>query len=294
MFTEKNCLEVVAEGKKGKYEWEGAKAGTTYTSTTGTVVLKGSAGEITCTSSMEAGELTGPRTGTDKFTFQGCVLSVTKEPCSNTAMSGVVETATLATKLIDHGEHGLSGKEPTEGEIWMQYSSDSEGGVVSEFECSGIPFKMTGSVSAPVTPVNKAVKPKAGKPDFTAAFTETGGEQDLTTTFYNPITEKIEDGPSAELGTNAYEFSGPLAWVFRTVGFTSCAEIEADKAKAEAEIASWSAKEKQVLIEIGEAKTKKETERLKALDKYLKAIEKVLAANRTLLKTCDHYVDEWC
>ncbi len=126
--------------------------------------------------------------------------------------------------MIDNGEKGLSGKEPAAGEVWEQETAAGlhtdpvfgPGPFLADFECGGIPFAVTGSVSGVVEAayINAKLKKgkggketgkgwKFGKPTFKENFTETGGEQDLQTTFVNPLNEnKVETGASIQEGTN--------------------------------------------------------------------------------------------
>lgn len=217
-YTNKTCTAEAPGGKGGKYEFEEAK-NVKYTSAGGKTSLKGSAGEITCESNTDEGEWQNGKDNTDTFKFKGCVLSVTGGKCkSATGAEGEIITNLLDSKLIDHGETGLSGKEPAEGEAWVEFSASGlfpsafgEGPFLATFECSGIPFAVTGAAAGKIGPVNVATK--AGKPGkkpkytFTMEFTETGGEQDLNTTFFNPLTSKVETGPSAQLGSGGAFFT---------------------------------------------------------------------------------------
>ena len=55
----------------------------------------------------------------DTFTFMGCKLKPFELVCTSYgAKEGEIVTNELASQLIDHGEKGLSGKEPAEGEVW--------------------------------------------------------------------------------------------------------------------------------------------------------------------------------
>jgi len=201
-YNDKGCTQVNAKSE-GKYEWEpypatksGVKWG--YTDKTKTATLEGSAGSITCTASTSVGKVTGVKTDEDVVTFTGCILSVTKESCQNTATKGEIVTNDLETRLIDHGETGFSGKEPAEGEVWSEFVSKSgPEGIQAEWECSGIPFATAGSLSGVI---EKADLNKASNKSKTV-FSATGGEQDLVTTFFNPLTGKVETGGSKEITT---------------------------------------------------------------------------------------------
>ncbi len=222
-YTDKLCSTKAAE-KNGKYEWEASKAAIPYTGEGGPSHLKGAAGEIACergtgTGTIEVGGVNGK--GTDVFI--GCKLKPFELVCkSYGAKEGEIVTYELATAFIDHGEKGLSGKEPAVGEVWEQNTNDGThtdpvfgpGPFLASFECGGIPFAVTGSVSGVVEKAYVEAKLKKGKdgketgkgwkfgkPTIKVAYTEAGGEQDLTTTFVNPLNEnKVESGPSIQEG----------------------------------------------------------------------------------------------
>ena len=204
-YLDKNCTELASEaqkteGKKNKYEWVPypGPAGTNwkYTSKSKTAILEGEAGDITCKSSTDAGEVTGVKSDVDKTTFVDCVLSVTKESCQNTATKGTITTTENVTTLIDHGEKGDSGKEPAVGEVWTQFTGEGtkeNNGDLAEWECSGIPFSTTGSLSGVTTEDVNVMSTKSK-----TTFNKSVGEQDLLTTFFNPFTSKVETGPAVE------------------------------------------------------------------------------------------------
>ncbi len=164
-------------------------------------------------------------TGTAVFEFLGCKLKPFELVCkSYGAKEGEIVTYELGTTLIDHGQKGLSGKEPAAKEVWEQTEAKGThtdpvfgpGPWLASFECGGIPFAVTGSASGVFESayVNAKLKKgkggketgkgwKFGKPSFKIDFTEKGGEQDLITTFVNPLNEnKVESGPSIQEGTS--------------------------------------------------------------------------------------------
>ncbi len=201
-YTDMGCTTPATQaereaGKSNKYEWEpgpGAKPG--YTSKSRTVTLADEAGVITCTSGSDVGRITGPKTGEDQLKLTDCTASV------GGCFEGPIETNVLETVLIDHGETGLSGREPAEGEAWIEYVSKSgPAGVLAEFSCKGIPFTLTGSLSGVLSGnVNQASS------KGTATFSQSGGEQDVLTTFYNPLTDHAETGPSVILGVSEAKY----------------------------------------------------------------------------------------
>ena len=225
-YTDKLCSTKAAE-KNGKYEWVPNAANIPFTSEGPASHLKGAAGEIACEHGTDSGTFEGATKDTDTFTFDGCKLKPFELACKsyNTAEAGQIVTNALASELIDNGQKGLSGKEPAAGEVWMQETNKGTttdpvfgpGPFLADFECGGIPFAVTGSVSGVVEKQYVEAKLKAGKagkkgkpgkPTIKVQFTETGGEQDLTTTFVNPTKEdKVESGPSIQEGTNEISIS---------------------------------------------------------------------------------------
>ncbi len=233
-YLEKYCKmhaspeEVAIGGKQNKYEWQASAVAIPFASEGGASHWKGAAGEFACERVADKGEyLPGGVKDTDRLTFTGCIVKPFEELCTSygAANAGEIVTNELASTFIDHGEKGLSGKEPAAGEVWEQEtaagtSTDPVFGVgpwIASFECFGIPFALSGSISGVVEKayVNaklKAGKPgrngKFGKPTFKEAFTETGAEQDLQTTFINPTKEnKVESGPLVLEFTNEVSIS---------------------------------------------------------------------------------------
>jgi hypothetical protein len=220
-YTDKLCSTKAAE-KNGKYEWAPNAANIPFTSEGGASHLKGAAGEIARTHGTDKGTFEGATKDTDTFTFEGCKLKPFELSCKSysSTKEGEIITNTLTSGLIDHGEKGASGKEPAAGEVWMSETAAGTttdpvfgpGPYLADFECGGVPFAVTGSVSGVVEKAYVEAKLKAGKagkkgkpgkPTIKVAFTEAGGEQDLVTTFVNPTKEnKVESGPSVQEGVN--------------------------------------------------------------------------------------------
>ncbi len=223
-YTDKLCSTKAAE-KNGKYEWVPNAANIPFKSEGGPSHLKGAAGEIACERGTDSGTFEGATKDTDVFVFLGCKLKPFELVCkSYGAKEGEIVTNELASLLIDNGEKGLSGKEPAAGEVWMQETAKGvhtdpvfgPGPFLADFECGGIPFAVTGSVSGVVEKAYVEAKLKKGKsgketgkgwkfgkPTIKVDFTEMGGEQDLQTTFVNPLNEdKVETGASIQEGTN--------------------------------------------------------------------------------------------
>ena len=91
--------------------------------------------------------------------------------------SGTIKTHLLDTLLIDHGEKGLSGLEPAVGEVWNQFVSSEGEPYQAEFTCSGVKFRVSGSLSCRIEPVNVMTT------SFTLTCEAGVAEQDLITEY---------------------------------------------------------------------------------------------------------------
>jgi hypothetical protein len=152
--------------------------------------------KVTCTVDTNAGEITGPKTGTVTVRFTGCRSSGL--PCqSKGAAPEEIVTNVLSMTL------GYISK--AKKEVGIDLSSPT-GAPLVEFECAGFPVQIRGSVIGRITPVNKKVTPP--KP-FLLKFAQTGGKQKIT---------KFEAGPISVLEGS---FGGP----FEEVGFASTDEL---------------------------------------------------------------------
>ena len=212
------------EGKKNKYEWDPNSANIPFTSEGGASYLKG-AGEIKCEHDTDSGTFEGATRDKDVFRFTDCEVFPFGELCkSYGAEAGEIVTYELSSLLIDHGEKGLSGKGPAAGEVWMQETNAGDhtdpvfgsGPWLASFECQGIPFVVSGSISGVVPKTYIEAKLKAGKtrkdgrpgkPTIKVEFTEKGGEQDLETTLLNPENDTVETAPAIQEGTNEIDIS---------------------------------------------------------------------------------------
>ena len=207
-------------GKKNKYEWEPVAEGShiKYTSTGKTATLEGEAGDITCKKSADEGEITGPKSDLDKVKFEECAVAGTTEVCLNegtaTLKGADISTGDLHTQLIDHGESGISGDEPAEGEVWTEFYQPEEvtgftgkGHFLAVFNChvegSEIPFEVEGSLSG----VNNAKDLNKMGTAGEIVFAKGKGEQDLDTTYFDPITKEVSTGASTQSATERIKFS---------------------------------------------------------------------------------------
>ena len=230
-YTEKYCSTHATEaeeeeGKKNKFEWDPNSANIPFTSEGGVSRLKSAAGEIIkCEHDTDSGTFEGATKDKDVFRFTDCEVFPFGELCkSYGAKAGEIVTYELSSLLIDHGEKGLSGKEPAAGEVWMQETNTGDhtdpvfgsGPWLASFECQGVPFAVSGSFSGvvPKTYIEAKLKAgkagkkgKPGKPTIKVEFTEKGGEQDLKTTFVNPENDEVETAASIQEGTNEIDIS---------------------------------------------------------------------------------------
>jgi len=184
-FNDKNCQEANA-GKEGKYEWVPLNHVVNFTAKTKTTELVGAAGNIQCSKSSTVGTMgPGSKENHEVITFEGCEF---KGPVNGDCHSagqpgGVIVTNTLTTKLIDHGEKGLSGGEPAAGEVWNQFAGPPSSGIQAEYTCASIVVLRTrGSVSGVFTSGSVNVMSKKALIEFNGVLGESPGkfgEQDL-------------------------------------------------------------------------------------------------------------------
>jgi len=220
-YSDKLCSTKVATG--GKYEWEAYKgAPIPFTSEGGVSHLKGGPGEITCKHGTDSGVFLNATQSEDTFKFFECELAPFGLKCkSYGAAEGEIVTYVDSNVWLDHGEKGLSGGEPAAGEVWQEVFAKGEntsagpfgkGPWLATFECGGIPFAVTGSVSGVVNKEyveaklksgKAGKKGKPGKPTLKVTFGEKVGEQDLKTTLANPLKgNEIETVASVQEGLN--------------------------------------------------------------------------------------------
>jgi hypothetical protein len=184
-YENKTCTATATEAKKAKYEWQPVTKPLRYVAHGGQQIFsarRSGEGEIRCGFSESTGEwINGTETlGEVVYTF--CELrhnrAVDQASCED-LKSGLVKG-----KLIDHGETGLGGEEPADGEAWIQTSA-GEGAPLFEFNCAPLSGKITGWLNDIVSPVNTALKEgKVGR-KFKTSFNEARNPADgfVTVTF---------------------------------------------------------------------------------------------------------------
>jgi hypothetical protein len=213
-YTNSTCTTKSAKAKKGKFE----KTGVPFTAKGGTARLGTPAfgpADVECTASSTVGELTGPKTDTERVTFTGCTFEgkTCQSPGpfgsgSGSGTAGTITTNQLKSKLVDNGEKsgGYLAKEPAPGEAWDEITSGEHEPYSSEFICgTEVILRTHGSLSGVVTPVNTLSTAS------TATFAVGSGEQGLLTEVFNG-TEFIPAGgaPSTEETTAAVTDSIPI------------------------------------------------------------------------------------
>jgi hypothetical protein len=139
-YSNATCTTRSAKREKGRYE---KSKGRGFTATGGKASIPGwetpafGSGKPICTSRTEQGEITGPKTGTDRITFRGCYIEGT--PCESLGENGTpsneageIVTNLLDTRLVDYPEtitflnaetNTEETKGPAIGEVWEELSS---------------------------------------------------------------------------------------------------------------------------------------------------------------------------
>jgi hypothetical protein len=186
-YTDKTC-GVLSPTSTGRYERGSPTFPVTFTSKTATVDWRSAAGAMDCKASTGTGEILGSKANLEETTFTQCELSILAA-CTNLSIyeetgkySPSEITVLSSSELVDHGEKGPSGLEPAEGEVWNAFSADPESALYpyqAVWVCEpGIIFRMSGSMSGVVSPVNAKASKKG-----TLTFGEGKGEQDLVTEY---------------------------------------------------------------------------------------------------------------
>lgn len=128
---------------------------------------------IDCKKGSGTGEWKGPAEASETVTFVGCTYTGNGEPCNAGTLA-----FTFTDSLIDRGGKGPAGKEPAEGEAWNMFKSPGDEPYWAKFSCGlGIEFRIKGTVSGVISPVDESVK------GITTSYGEGKGEQELTTEF---------------------------------------------------------------------------------------------------------------
>ncbi|MGO9490061.1 MAG: hypothetical protein ACLQBB_13675 [Solirubrobacteraceae bacterium] len=191
-YNNKTCSEVNAkhEGKYELQEWN-------LTSKKGKIkAFKGKGkganlevkelGGISCTSSSDTGEFTGPKSASKVLvTFKGCELA--HHQCENTATLGEIKTNALK------GEIGYIEGGRAKHEVGVALSAET-GLYEAEFKCGELELRVSGAVIGLVTSTQNAFTNEA-----TLLFQQSAGEQRL---------KKLEGGPTDVLLTETRKVGG--------------------------------------------------------------------------------------
>lgn len=170
-YTNATCLTAAAPGT-GKYEWEPfpfTKAGFSLTNGTATFKTAVNKTTISCTENAIAGEYTGVDSATLKVTFSGCkVLG----PFGGTCTGAKAEAGEFSTEPLAADFGVIDGTASPASLGWSVHAVSGE--TFASFECGGTAVTVTGSLIAPVTPINKMTA------SFKLAFSAPGGVQKPT------------------------------------------------------------------------------------------------------------------
>jgi hypothetical protein len=172
-YTDKNCKVHAtpaeeAEGRRNKWEWS---PGLTperapFTAKGKTAALVGAAGTIECRNSLTVGEWTGPKTGTETITFEGCEIKSPEESeCTSAGHAErTIVTSTLTVTLLGEGESSPEFNYETNeyepkvvgpGEVWEQLRGPGNEltSIWTEYECDKVVVIQTeGSVAGVLPP----------------------------------------------------------------------------------------------------------------------------------------------
>jgi hypothetical protein len=189
-YENKTCTTTASGPKKAKYEWEPATKPLQLVTHGGELVFELSSKaqhKLTCASSRSSGEwVSGKEAEGPNLELESCSLAHTSEGCATGAKEGNLESGPWKAKLIDHGEVGLGGGEPAEGEAWIETYTEA-GTPLFKFTCGPVLGEITGFLKTVVSPVDTALKEgKLGrkfKASFNLTFGGTGGDEFVQGTF---------------------------------------------------------------------------------------------------------------
>jgi hypothetical protein len=168
--------------QNGEWEWTpGPGPIKTFTATAGKLKLE-TVGKavINCVAATGAGEYTGTKTATASLKLTGCQRADTKASCQSAgAAAGEIVTSQL------EGELGFIEDEYEGEQLNVSVGLDlKRQPSLLTAECGGSPVSVSGSVIAPIGPVDKMAS------SFTLKFKATGGKQ---------IPEAFEEKPNDTL-----------------------------------------------------------------------------------------------
>ncbi len=156
-YANEGCTDQAAAPHSGSFEWEAPESG--FDATFGATVGETPSipATTTCKEGTATGTVTGPKTSQVVDTFAFCEAGGKQCHTLNTATAGEIRTFTLEGVLIEHGEKGLSDKEPEPGEVWDEFANQhgAEAPLVDTYLCEGFGyFLLKQWVGASITPVN--------------------------------------------------------------------------------------------------------------------------------------------
>lgn len=177
-YTEGACQTKPTKAKKGTFE----RASAQFTDTSGVAKFEiASVGTLECNVDTSVGELTGPKTGTDTVTYEGCELLKNKCASSSAEPAGTIVTEKLTTFI--ENEPGGKAAEELYGEPFMTFTCGGERYVLNGWAQAAI----AGDVNAKGAKSEVAFKPGSGEQelkikDSHGTFTTTMTASELTTT----------------------------------------------------------------------------------------------------------------
>jgi hypothetical protein len=161
-FTDAGCTSKVTKSKMAAATPRGSATFTTWNllpcapncasnvSAGGMVTLSiAGIGAVTCANSTGAGEITGPTTSVETFTFNDCELN--GAACQSGLAAGVIQTPQL--------EGHLTSPQPTEVFTYFENAAGVNAPYSFQFECPtvGDLFRIAGNVAGITTPVNVGI-----------------------------------------------------------------------------------------------------------------------------------------
>lgn len=161
-FTDAGCTTKVTKSKMAAATPRGSATFTTWNlvpcapncasnvSAGGTVTLPiPGLGTVTCANSTGTGEITGPTTSVEAFTFNDCELN--GAACQSGLAAGVIQTPQLESHLTE--------PQPTEVLTYFENANGVNAPYSFQFECPSLGdlFRISGNVAGPTIPINVGI-----------------------------------------------------------------------------------------------------------------------------------------
>ena len=195
-YENKTCTTAATEAKKAKYEWEPVTKPLRFVTHGGRTVFEfGKGASLSCGSFRSSGQwINAKEAEGEVLVLEFCELKRFSHVQPKLSCTSV-ESGLWKGKLVDHGETGLGGGEPAEGEAWIETYGEA-GAPLLKITCEPVVGELTGWLRAVISPLNTALKEgnnrRKFKASFNQAFTDMGGDQFTTLTFFNPEVNELE------------------------------------------------------------------------------------------------------